>query len=198
MKERETFLERWSRRKRASAQAEPEAGDVPAEQTPTAAAPSSCAPPAAEPTEPPFDLSKLPPLESITGETDIRAYLAPGVPAELTRAALRRAWTADPKIRDFVGLSENSWDFNAPEGVSGFGRLNMTDEMRRQIANMVGRAIADEPERESLKTPGSTENSTVARENLPSSAQAEAAAPQEAEQGERPAPPKRHGRALPA
>ena len=37
---------------------------------------------------------------SITAATDIRAFLAPGVPAELTRAALRRAWTADPAIRD--------------------------------------------------------------------------------------------------
>jgi len=194
MKERETFLERWSRRKRATAPAGAEPDEGPAEQTPTAAAVS----PAAEPAEPPFDLSKLPPLESITGETDIRGYLAPGVPAELTRAALHRAWAADPKIRDFVGLSENSWDFNAPEGVSGFGPLNMTDEMRREIANMVGRALGNEPAREPLKTPESAENSTAAVENSPGSAQTEAAAAQEVEQGEQPPPPKRHGRALPA
>ena len=37
---------------------------------------------ASEPPEPPFDLTKLPPIESITAETDIRAFLAPGVPAE--------------------------------------------------------------------------------------------------------------------
>ena len=50
--------------------------------------------------------------ESIVAESDVRAFLAPGVPPELTRAALRRTWSADPKIRDFIGLSENSWDFN--------------------------------------------------------------------------------------
>ena len=29
----------------------------------------------------------------------------------------------DPVIRDFIGLSENSWDFNAPDGIPGFGSL---------------------------------------------------------------------------
>jgi hypothetical protein len=90
-----------------------------------------------------FDLTKLPPIESITAESDIRAFLAPGVPLELTRAALRRAWAADPKIRDFIGLSENAWDFNAPDAITGFGPLEMTDELRRRIAQMVGRNIPD-------------------------------------------------------
>ena len=74
--------------------------------------------------------ASLPPLESITAESDIRAFLAPGVPPELTRAALRRAWAADPKIRDFVGLAEYDWDFNTPGAMAGFGPLEMTDELR--------------------------------------------------------------------
>jgi hypothetical protein len=89
-------------------------------------------------------VTKLPPIESITADSDIRPFLAPGVPAELTRAALRRAWAADPKIRDFVGLAENAWDFNAPGSIAGFGPLEMTDELRREVARMVGRALADE------------------------------------------------------
>ena len=93
--------------------------------------------------ERPFDLAKLPPIESITAESDIRAFLGRGIPAELTRAALRRAWSADPAIRDFVELSENSWDFNAPGSMGGFGPLEMTEELRRQIAQMVGRGVAD-------------------------------------------------------
>jgi hypothetical protein len=87
------------------------------------------------------DLSKLPAIESITADTDISGFLASGVPAELTRAALRRAWSADPRIRDFIGLSENSWDFNAPDAMGGFGPLEMTDELRRQILEMVGRGL---------------------------------------------------------
>ena len=46
--------------------------------------------------------------------SDIRAYLAPGVPAELTRAALRRAWLADPTIR---GAAIVSTGFSTRTGV---------------------------------------------------------------------------------
>jgi hypothetical protein len=91
-----------------------------------------------------FDLSKLPPIESIGAETDIRAFLAPGVPAELTRAALRRAWAADPKVRDFVGLADYDWDFNTPGAIPGFGPLEMTEDLRRQVAQMVGRSLTPE------------------------------------------------------
>jgi hypothetical protein len=93
---------------------------------------------------PAVDVASLPPVESITAESDIRAFLAPGIPPELTRAALRRAWVADPKIREFIGLSENSWDFNAAGAIPGFGPLEMTDELRRRITQFVGRNIVPE------------------------------------------------------
>jgi hypothetical protein len=51
------------------------------------------------------------------------------VPAELTRAALRRAWTSDPAIRDFIGIAENQWDFNDPDGIPGFGPLPATESV---------------------------------------------------------------------
>ena len=69
--------------------------------------------------EPEFDIASLPPIESINALTDVTAFLRQGVPAELTRAALRRVWTADPAIRDFVGLAENAWDFTDPDGDAG-------------------------------------------------------------------------------
>jgi uncharacterized protein DUF3306 len=50
---------------------------------------------------------KLPPISSIRGGSDIRPFLGPGVPAEVSAAALRRAWTTDPAIRDFVGMTED-------------------------------------------------------------------------------------------
>src|SRR5207245_615081 len=67
-----------------------------------------------------------------------------GVPAALTRAALRRAWSADPAIRDFIGLSENSWDFTAPGGVAGFGPLTAEDA-RRLLAQAIGEREAADP-----------------------------------------------------
>jgi len=46
-------------------------------------------------------------------------------------------WTADPAIRDFVGLSENAWDFTDPNAMPGFGPLESTDEISRMIARVV-------------------------------------------------------------
>ena len=65
---------------------------------------------------------RLPPIDSITAVSDVRAFLAAGVPEDVTRAALRRAWLTDPTIRDFVGLAENQWDFAKPDGVPGSPR----------------------------------------------------------------------------
>jgi hypothetical protein len=140
----EGFLERWSRRKQEAAKpepaepepAEPEAAAVPVPPEEAgheaAAVPAEGAPPA----QPEFDLSTLPPIESITAGTDIRAFLSAGVPQHLTRAALRRAWSADPAIRDYIGLSENSWDFNNPAGLHGFGPLTPADDVRRMVSDV--------------------------------------------------------------
>jgi len=151
MSDEENFLERWSRRK---AEAKREAVEPPAagEAGPVSAGVATDAPqadgperqaPAAEPDKPAFDLASLPPLDSITAATDIRAFLKPGVPADLARAALRRAWVADPAIRDFRGLQENDWDFTDPDSVPGFGRLVPDADIKKMIAQMFGPA---EPE----------------------------------------------------
>jgi len=75
----------------------------------------------------PFDPASLPSIDSITADTDIVAFLKSDVPTELTRAALRRAWTSDPAIRDFIGIAENQWDFNDPNGMAGFERLDASE-----------------------------------------------------------------------
>ena len=74
-----------------------------------------------------FNAASLPPIESIGAESDIRPFLQPSVPQELTRAALRRAWVTDLAIRDFIGLSENSWDFDARDDVLGVASSTTTD-----------------------------------------------------------------------
>ena len=151
MSEPENFIARWSRRKREAEDADatksavvPAPAPANAESSEEWRKESDAAlgePGAPEPSELTFDPAKLPPIETITAESDIRPFLAPGVPAELTRAALRRVWVADPKIRDFVGLSENSWDFNAPNAVPGFGPLEMTEELRAEVMRMVGPSL---------------------------------------------------------
>jgi len=150
----EGFLSRWSRRKQAAAQAVEPAKSPPHE---SAAVPEHAGGPRAPPASldasgasqsvldvsqnsgaPVFDPASLPPIESITAETDIRAFIAAGVPAELTRAALRRVWTSDPKIRDFVGLADYDWDFNAPGSMAGFGPLEGAEALRAQMACRLG------------------------------------------------------------
>ena len=157
MSDEENFLERWSRRK-AEAQRDtaeqPPAADKPAHASvdPAAGAPVVDAPArqttAAVSDKPEFDLASLPSLDSITAATDIRAFLKPGVPAELARAALRRAWAADPAIRDFRGLQENDWDFTDPDNVPGFGRMVPgRDDVKKMLAQLFGDA---EPETEKV------------------------------------------------
>jgi uncharacterized protein DUF3306 len=155
MSDQENFIARWSRRKReATEDAETaKSAGLPGGPEVTEAgkggrhesdpAPVEGVP---QPSEIGFDLTKLPSIETITVGTDIRAFLAPGVPAELTRAALRRAWRSDPNIRDFVGLSENSWDFNAPDTIAGFGQLEITDELKAQVMRMLGGGAAESPQ----------------------------------------------------
>jgi hypothetical protein len=124
----EEFLARWSRRKREQ-QAEPPA--KPVETQPAS--------PAAESKdETDLDLSSLPSIDEINAATDITAFLRKGIPQELSRAALRRAWASDPAIRDFVGLAENAWDFNDPTAMPGFGPLDCSSE---ELAALVDRIV---------------------------------------------------------
>jgi hypothetical protein len=152
MSDPENFLARWSRRKRATHEERP---TEPAEPKVAAAEPAD-APngpdddrvpaQAAESETPAVDLSALPSIEEITAETDIRAFLQPGIPLQLTRAALRRVWTADPAIRDFVGLAENAWDFTAPHGVPGFGPLQPNDLAGLTVAQVTEPVAPPTPE----------------------------------------------------
>jgi len=129
----EEFLARWSRRKR-------EAKAVVNVPPPEPAGTPNPVPPAAaeNPPDAEVELSSLPPIDSIDAATDITAFLRKGISKELSRAALRRAWTADPAIRDFVGLAENAWDFNDPNAMPGFGPLDCSAE---QIDALVGRIV---------------------------------------------------------
>ena len=139
MTDSDDFLTRWSRRKR-EAKAE-ESSSRAQDKTGKSAQPAPDHPansdnPPAKESEPVFDLSQLPSLDSIGPDTDMRMFMQPGVPAALSRAAFRRAWSADPAIRDFIGLSENSWDFTKPDSIEGFGPLVPTDNVKRMLAQL--------------------------------------------------------------
>jgi len=161
MSEPDNFLSRWSRRKLdpSKESGEPVAPETkqPAEVQPGDAESQAAAPVAAQDQtqEPPFDPASLPPVESITAGTDIRDFLKPGVPLSLSRAALRRAWTSDPAIRDFIGIAENQWDFTAPDSIPGFGPIDPAD-VPRLLARII-RSSTEDAEAAAALTEGQSE-----------------------------------------
>ena len=165
MSEPENFIARWSRRKRepepeATAAASVDAAEPELALEDTALAETPDASGDAE-----FDVSTLPPIESITARTDIRSFLATGVPQVMRKAALRRAWSADPAIRDFKGLAESDWDFNAPGSMNGFGPLQASGTLRRFVlGTMTGE---EEPALETAQPPTPDATRPPAAETAP-------------------------------
>src|SRR5262245_26316121 len=143
MNDRENFISRWSRRKREAAD-EKAQGEQPgiadaAKETDRSASQSSEESKLAKADAPEFDAASLPPIESISADTDITAFMRAGVPSELRHAALRRAWSADASIRDFVGLNENYWnDLTGPRGTAGFGDLDPGLDVKRMASELFG------------------------------------------------------------
>ena len=137
----EAFVSRWARLKRTAdnqRRMEP-AGDPLMLRASPGGAEAAIAQPRIDAVDEPFDPASLPSIETITINTDIRGFLQSRVPAELTRAALRRAWASDPAIRDFIGIAENQWDFNDPDSIAGFGPLLESDNLPGLLAQALGR-----------------------------------------------------------
>jgi hypothetical protein len=102
------FLARWSRLKQAERDKALSRDPAP----PDPAAVDSAEPPA----DPPED---LPALESLTKDSDFRAFMRPGVPEELRNQALRKLWGSDPVYANLDGLLEYGEDFAAPFRMAG-------------------------------------------------------------------------------
>jgi hypothetical protein len=206
----ESSLSRWSRLKReAVSKGQADTGE---DDTLAGSAGPENTEPETGSGEGPVDPVELPSIDAITIDTDIRAFLNIRVPAELTRAALRRAWTSDPAIRDFVGIAENQWDFNDRTAISGFGPLFESDDVPALLAQAFGHraepvtAMAELPM--ALEPPAEAAIATeIATPDLPDmpaasgeTADERVAVEQPVAEPEGGAPPKRrttHGGALP-
>lgn len=180
----EHFISRWSRRKQEIRKAEqPAEGAPPAQADPVGAERASEAasldPEDGRTAQADGELSAdeialLPSIEELTAETNLAMFLRKGVPEPLRKAALRRMWSLDPKIRDYVSEArEYAYDWNTPGGVPGFGPIGETaDEVARMVARIVGGGGSDESgeqqdepsalsqDREQPSAPALAENST--------------------------------------
>lgn len=129
------FFRRFSRRKLAAARPVPEA---PPAQDPAAIE----AEPVAEPES--VDaayIEALPPIESIGAGSDIKPFLARGVPADLRNAAMRRLWSASPGVRDYLDPAvDYAWDWNAPGGVPGGGGTLSQVRVAQMVKDLIGKA----------------------------------------------------------
>ena len=145
------FLSRWSQRKREVADADrtaatetfagtdAEAAGVSLEQAASDGVPQAAvdAPITAE------ELAALPDPEDLTAASDMTAFLRKGVPASLRNRAMRRLWSLDPAIRDYVGDARDyAWDWNVPGGVPVSGPLSATTDVKQMVKDIFGREKA--------------------------------------------------------
>ena len=146
----DTPLGRWSRRKQAD---RVERDSVPAEpETPTNA-PDTTNEAEAEP---------LPPIESLTAESDYTPFLKEGVPERLRALALRRLWRSNPVLANLDGLNDYDENFAS----SGVGTVVAT-------AFKLGKGmVRDEPE-----TVPETDSAEAETEDSLDSAEAETPEP---------------------
>lgn len=120
----DNIFARWSRRKEAVRQQEAPAASK-EECVLEATAEMQVEPVDQQPVADELDTDgPLPDLEGLTAKSDLSDFLRNDVPSALKNAAMRKMWSLDPVIRDYVGPSEYAWDFNQPGSMAGFGPLD--------------------------------------------------------------------------
>ena len=134
----EGFAQRWSRLKQEAREAEERAKALPPapDNVPAEGKAESGAEPKKE--GKPFDPADLPPVESLTKDSDYSPFMRAEVPEELRQKALRQLWASDPVLSGPELFDMHTLDYNAvptfPEGV--------------RTAFRVGRGILDAVELE--------------------------------------------------
>ena len=128
----EGFAHRWSRLKR-----QPNPPETPQENPPEP--PLAAQPEPAPPIEIPPDATTIP-IEDIT------AWLGRNIPEGWREVALRRMWSADLSIRDFIGPADYAWDWNTPGGAPGWGPMRAADDMVRLLARAIGEDLPKPPD----------------------------------------------------
>jgi hypothetical protein len=107
----ESFMARWSRRKRAAAR---ETAPMPVTVAPAPTAVESPAAVAPAPVAAADAASvELPPVESLTFESDFSAFMRPGVAPDVRQAALRKL-LRDPRFNAMDGLDVYIDDYTKP------------------------------------------------------------------------------------
>jgi hypothetical protein len=140
-------LKRWSQRKRAAARtdtAQSSPSVAPAAEDPAAGAIATAdAAPAAMP-----EAAPLPPVDSLTFDSDFSAFMQPKIDEETKRAALRKLFT-DPSFNVMDGLDIYVGDYTQPDPMPA-GMLEKLSAVYAMLepaepAQDVGEAAGDLP-----------------------------------------------------
>lgn len=136
---RHGFLSRWSRLKRDGAVTPPR------EMAPAAPQPPGSDLPEGRSLE---DLiAELPRIEDLVPGQSLTMFMQSWVPGAIRNAALQRMWLLDPAVRDYVDPAlDYAYDYNTLGGAPGFGPMETSDEMVREVSEMFDRAIGPRPE----------------------------------------------------
>jgi hypothetical protein len=108
-------LKRWSRRKLEAARAEAPPRDAPRETVAAATPPQTPARPAG--TAPQNTAAPLPPIESLTIDSEFAEFFKPDV-AEATKRAARKQQFRDPRFNIMDGLDVYIDDYTKPDPIS--------------------------------------------------------------------------------
>lgn len=103
--EQDSFVSRWSRRKR-----ERHRGDVPEGDNPPETS-ESREPAPGEAVDPDRIVESLPDIETLDEDSDFTVFLKDGVPEQLRRRAMRKLWRLNPVFANLDGLNDYDEDF---------------------------------------------------------------------------------------
>lgn len=147
------FLSRWSRRKHEAARAK-EVAPEPSPPPPLPADAAPAAPPSPAPEEP------LPPVESLTIDSDFTPFLKPEVD-EITRRAALRVLLSDPRFNVMDGLDIYIGDYSKPDPMPE-GMLAKLADVYKSISEKLPDAPAEEVHAAALPAPAADVRDTPA------------------------------------
>jgi hypothetical protein len=131
----EDFINRWARRK---AEANVKAGETAPPPAPEALDQGAAED---EPAEPLTD-ADMPPIESLSEDSDVSGFLSPGVSDDLRRAALRKLFL-NPKFNVCDGLDDYCQDFTKFEPLGDIITADMRFEMERALERLADGGDSD-------------------------------------------------------
>lgn len=181
----ESGLGRWARLK-AEARAAERVADAEREAPPPPVALEEAPVPEAQEAEKPKPV-ELPPLESLTKESDYSLFMRGGVSDDSRKAALRKLWSLDEHFAQIDITECHSIDFNAvptfPDGLKntiyrvGSGMVEAVEEIERQEREAAekARALAEKSDSRDA-TPIRSDDPPATDDAAPPTVTAEAAA----------------------